>query len=134
MARGWEWGGRRWMTDAPEAETHLLQAIKRLTQVNAVEELPVSADVFPVLYDLIVGRPQIPGIYGAMSDRTWEQDGFTPHWRGIHDEDGRLTVAIGFNMDLGDASEHADAPEYPQRLLALAYQYAINFPIYPMSH
>jgi hypothetical protein len=28
-----------------------------------------------------------------------EQDGL-PHWRGIHDEDGRLTVAIDFNVDL----------------------------------
>ena len=35
-ARGWgRGGGRRWMTDAPEAETHLLQGIKRLTRVNA---------------------------------------------------------------------------------------------------
>jgi len=203
---GWG-GGRRWMTDAPEAETHLLQGIKRLTRVNAasegtairldddslfdhpflyavevggwllsdeeavrlreyldrggflmvddfhgslqwegfmesmrkvypdrsVEELPVSAEVFHVLYDLIE-RPQIPSIYGAMSGRTWEQDGFTPHWRGIHDEDGRLTVAINFNMDLGDAWEHADAPEYPQPLTALAYRYAINYLLYSMSH
>src|SRR5262245_16943316 len=39
-ARGWGgWGmGRRWMTDAPEAETHLLQGIKRLTRVNAASE------------------------------------------------------------------------------------------------
>ncbi len=139
------------MTDAPEAETHLLQGIRRLTRVNAasegtairldddsifdhpflyavevggwllsddeavrlreyldrggflmvddfhgsvqwegfmesmrkvypdrpVVELPVSDEVFHVLYDLI-DRPQIPSIYGAMSGRTWEQDGFTP--------------------------------------------------------
>src|SRR5262245_2579945 len=37
-SRGWGWGGRRWMTDAPEAETHLLQGIKRLTRVNAASE------------------------------------------------------------------------------------------------
>ena len=208
-ARGWGgWGGgRRWMTDAPEAETHLLQGIKRLTRVNAasegtairldddsifdhpflyavevggwllsdeeaarlreyldrggflmvddfhgsvqwegfmesmrkvypdrpVTELPVADEVFHVLYDLI-DRPQIPSIYGAVSGRTWEQDGFTPHWRGIHDENGRLTVAINFNMDLGDAWEHADAPEYPQPLTALAYRYAINYLLYSMSH
>jgi hypothetical protein len=195
------------MTDAPEAETHLLQGIKRLTRVNAasegtairldddalfdhpflyavevggwflsdqeaarlreyldrggflmvddfhgtfewegfmeslrkvypdrpVVELPVSDEVFHVLYDL-VDRPQIPSIYGAMTGRTWEKDGFTPHWRGIHDDSGRLTVAINFNMDLGDAWEHADAPEYPQPLTALAYRYAINYLLYSMSH
>jgi len=57
-----------------------------------------------------------------------------PHWRGIHDEDGRLTVAIHFNMDLGDAWEHADNPGYPQPLTALAYRYAINYLVYSMSH
>ncbi len=30
-------------------------------------------------------------------------DGACAHWRGIHDENGRLTVAINFNTDLGDA-------------------------------
>jgi len=30
-------------------------------------------------------------------------------WKGIYDEDDRLMVAINFNMDMGDAWEHADA-------------------------
>ncbi len=37
-------------------------------------------------------------------------------------------------MDLGDAWEHSDAPEYPQPLTALAYRYAINYLLYSMSH
>src|SRR5882672_9654196 len=36
--RGWGFGGYRWMTDAPEAETHLLQGIHRLTRINAASE------------------------------------------------------------------------------------------------
>ncbi len=206
-ARGWGWGAPRWTTDAPEAETHLLQGIKRLTRVSAssegtalrldddaifdhpflyavevggwylsdeeakrlreyldrggflmvddfhgtvewegfmssmrrvypdrpIVELPVSDEVFHVLYDLLE-RPQIPSIYGAVSGRTWERDGYTPHWRGIYDANGRLAVVINFNMDLGDAWEHADAPEYPQPLTALAYRYAINYLLYSMSH
>lgn len=103
------------------------------TTTRPVEELPLSAEVFHVLYDRI-DRPQIPNIYGAVSGRTWEQDGFTPHWRGIHDEDGRLTVAIHFNTGLWDAWEHAEAPEYPQPLAAFAYLYAINYRFPPMSH
>jgi len=207
FSRGWGWGGARWTTDAPEAEWHLLQGIKRLTRVNAASEgtalrldddaifdhpflyavevggwflsdeearrlreyldrggflmvddfhgtyewegfmesmrrvypdrpvvdLPVSDEVFHVLYDLME-RPQIPSIYGAMSGRTWERDGYTPQWRGIYDEKGRLAVVINFNMDLGDAWEHADEPEYPEPLTALAYRYAINYLIYSMSH
>jgi hypothetical protein len=206
-SRGWGWGAPRWTTDAPEAETHLLQGIKRLTRVNAsgegtsmrldddaifdhpflyavevggwylsddeakrlreyldrggflmvddfhgsvewegfmtsmrrvypdrpIVELAASEEVFHVLYDLIE-RPQIPSIYGAMTGRTWERDGYTPHWRGIYDENGRLALVINFNMDLGDAWEHADAPQYPQPLTALAYRYAINYLLYSMSH
>jgi len=78
-------GGARWMTDAPEAETHLLQGIRRLTRLNVaregtalrlfsmlevypdreIVELPVTDEVFHVLYDLIE-RPQIPSIYGRV--------------------------------------------------------------------
>ena len=43
----------------------------------------------------------------------YERDGFDPQlWRGIYDDQGRLMVMINFNMDLGDAWEHADLPEY----------------------
>jgi len=206
FARGWGFG-YRWLTDAPEAETHLLQGIRRLTRINApteglavrleddglfdrpflyavevggwdlsdieiarlreyldrggflmvddfhgslewegfmhsmrrvypdhsVVEIPDSDEVFHVLYDLIE-RPQIPSVYGAMTGRTWEKDGYTPHWRGIYDDTGRLVVVINFNMDLGDAWEHADTPVYPQPLTRLAYQYAINYLLYSMTH
>ena len=57
-----------------------------------------------------------------------------PHWRGIHDEDGRLTVAINFNMDPGDAWEHADNPEYPEKYSALGIRIGLNYLIYSMTH
>ena len=38
FSRGWGFGRPRWTTDAPEAETHLLQGIKRLTRVSASSE------------------------------------------------------------------------------------------------
>ncbi len=110
-----------------------MASMRRVYPDRPVVELPMSDEVFHVLYDL-VERPQIPSIYGAMSGRTWERDGYVPHWRGIYDENGRLAVAIHWNMDLGDAWEHADSPQYPQPLTALAYRYAINYLIYSMSH
>jgi hypothetical protein len=207
FSRGFGFGGYRWLTDAPEAETHLLQGIRRLTRINtgsegtavridddslfdhpflyAVEvggwdlsatdaarlreyldrggflvvddfhgsyewegfmqslrrvypdrpvvEIPDQDEVFHVLYDLI-DRPQIPGIYSVMRGVTYERDGYTPHWRGIYDDTGRLTVVINFNMDLGDAWEHADNPIYPQPLTGLAYRFAINYLLYSMTH
>ena len=110
-----------------------MATMRRVYPDRPIVELPVSDEVFHVLYDLI-DRPQIPSIYGAMTGRTWERDGYTPHWRGIYDENGRLAVVINFNMDLGDAWEHADSPQYPQPLTALAYRYAINYLLYSMSH
>ena len=52
----------------------------------------------------------------------------------MFDDDGRLMVMINHNMDLGDAWEHADDPEYPQPLTAMAYRFAISYAIYAMSH
>jgi hypothetical protein len=211
---GFGFGGRggSWTTDAPEAEYHLSQGIRRLTRINTIDperddvvlpiapgdpeifdypfiygvevgrwyldekeaanmreyllrggflmvddfhgsaqwegfmdsmrrifpdrevvEIPDDHEVFHVLYDLD-HKVQIPGVYALMSGRTYEQDGVDPHWRGVFDDNGRLMVAINFNMDLGDAWEHADTPEYPQPLTALAYRFAISYAIYAMSH
>jgi hypothetical protein len=57
-----------------------------------------------------------------------------PHWRGIYDDDERLMVAINFNMDLGDAWEHADDPRYPEPMTGLAIRFAVNYVIYSMTH
>lgn len=234
---GFGFGGRRgsWTTDAPEAELHFLQGLKRLSRVVAedegtyvqpldedlfdhpwlyavevgrwhlsdeeaarlreyllrggflmvddfhgsaqwegfmeslrrvfpdrpVVEIPDDHEVFHVAYDLggpvvsydvgvrrdrrgndVVsfklppGRPkvQIPGVWSVVNGTTWEQDGVTPHWRGVFDDDGRLMIAINFNMDIGDAWEHADTPQYPQPLTALAYRFGVNYVLYAMTH
>ena len=55
-------------------------------------------------------------------------------WRAIYDDRGRLLVAINFNMDVGDAWEHADLPEYPAEMTMLAYRLGINYIIYAMTH
>ncbi len=43
-------------------------------------------------------------------------------------------VAINFNMDMGDAWEHADDPVYPVPMTSLAYRFAVNYVIYAMTH
>ena len=86
-----------------------------------------------VLYDLDE-RFQVPGIQYFGSGRTYEQDGILPRWRGIFDDDGRLMVAICHNMDLGDAWEWADAPQYPEQWASLAYRVGVNYIIYAMTH
>ena len=98
-----------------------------------IVDLEDSDAVFHVLYDL-EKRFQIPGVQYVRSGVTWEKGGVDPHWRGVYDEKGRLVVAICHNMDLGDAWEWADIPEYPEPFASLAYRVALNYIIYSMSH
>jgi hypothetical protein len=60
--------------------------------------------------------------------------GTAPAWRQIADSHDRMSVAVNFNTDIGDAWEYADAPEYPEHMTALAYRYGINYLIYSMTH
>jgi hypothetical protein len=96
-------------------------------------DIPEDDAVFHALYDLDQ-RIQIPSRRIVYTGVTWESDGYTPHWRGIYDDSGRLMVAINFNMDIGDAWEHADWPDYPENMTALAYRFGINYLIYAMTH
>jgi hypothetical protein len=43
-------------------------------------------------------------------------------------------VAICHNMDLGDAVEHSDTPQYPEELSAQAMRVYLNYVIYSMTH
>jgi hypothetical protein len=110
-----------------------MYSMQRIFPDREVVDIPEDHEVFHVLYDLDQ-KQQIPGIFALMSGQSHEQDGVDPKWRGVFDDNGRLMVAINFNMDLGDAWEHADDAEYPQPLTALAYRFAISYAIYAMSH
>ena len=77
-------------------------SMQRVFPDRRIEELGEDHELLHVLYDLDQ-RTQIPG-------RGGQRPGTVPHWRGIFDDNGRLMVAINFNMDMGDAWEHADDP------------------------
>lgn len=109
------------------------ESMNRVFPDRPIVEIPDGDPVLHAVYDLDE-RIQIPGIGAWMRGRTYEQDGFNPHWRGVYDDHERLMVAINFNMDLGDAWEHADDPRYPEVMTRRAYQFAVNYVIYAMSH
>jgi len=109
------------------------ESMRRVFPDRPIIEIPETDALLHILYDTDENI-QIPGIQFLRSGRTYEQDGYVPHWRGIYDDEGRLMVAINWNMDLGDAWEHADVPEYPESMTALAYRYAINYIVYALTH
>jgi hypothetical protein len=98
-----------------------------------IVEIPDSDSLMHVFFNLDE-RQQIPGerhlSYGFGPPRM----AGPPHWRGIYDDDGRLMVGINHNMDMGDAWEHADDPNYPGPMTANAYQLGLNYVIYVMTH
>lgn len=110
-----------------------VQGMHRIFPDRAIVDIPPDDAVFHVAYD-IDEHIQIPGIQSLYSGRNYEKDGFTPQWRGIYDDDGRLMVVINFNVDLGDAWEHADVPEYSLLYTTRAYKYAIDYILYSMTH
>jgi hypothetical protein len=100
---------------------------------SAVVDIDSADPIFHVIYDLDE-RFQVPGIIHFQTGVTYEYDGYEPKWRALRDRKGRIVVAICHNMDLGDAWEWADAPEYPERYTSLAYRIAMNYIVYSMSH
>ena len=101
-----------------------------------VEPLPEDHALMGVMFDLDQ-RTQIPGrrhLYRDASGGISAQLQGPAQWHGIHDDKGRLVVAVNFNMDMGDAWEHADDPVYPEPMTALAYRFAVNYVIYAMTH
>ena len=89
--------------------------------------------IFHVIYDLDQ-RVQVPGIQILYSGSTSEKGGIEPKWRGVYDDRERVLVAICHNMDLGDAWEWADHPQYPEKYAALAYRIGLNYIVYSMTH
>ena len=112
------------------------EAIQRVLPGYPIVEIPESDVLLHIHYDLDE-RTQIPGerhLYLGPGGQVLAQLEGPPHWRGIYDQKGRLMVAINFNMDMGDAWEHADDPFYPEPMTALAYRFGVNYVIYAMTH
>ena len=107
-------------------------AFTRSSRTAKPIEIPDDHAIWQVAYDLRQ-RYHIPG-YQIVYGQEWERGGIGGHYRAIMDEKGRIQVLICFNMDIGDAWEWADAPEYPEKYSALALRLGVNSVIYTMSH
>jgi Domain of unknown function (DUF4159) len=108
-------------------------SMKRVFPDRPIVEIEDADQIFHTIFDLD-GRYQVPGAQFLRSGQTWEFDGYTPHWRGIYDDRGRVMVAICFDMDLGDSWEWADEPRYPEKFSALGIRIGVNYVVYAMTH
>ena len=121
----------------PEQWLVFRESMRRVFPERPIVEMDEADEVLHVVYDLD-HRVQIPGLrhlrwsFGGRFGGRLEDT--PPRWRAIYDDEGRVLVAINFNMDIGDAWEHADLPEYPEPMTALAYRLGINYIIYAMTH
>jgi hypothetical protein len=107
-------------------------AIKRVLPGRPILEIAPDDALLNIVFDMDQ-RTQIPGERHLNYDGTASMQG-PPHWRAIYDDDGRMIVAINYNIDMGDAWEHADDAHYPVDMTSLAYRFGVNYLIYAMTH
>ena len=120
------WGSWEWANFESE--------IKRVLPEYQIEEIPLDHPIFHTVYN-IEEIVQVPNYGNAQrGGRTWEQDGYNPHVRGIFDENRRLMVVINWNTDIGDAWEWAESPYYPLYYSTYAIEITVNIIVYAMSH
>ena len=117
---------------------HFMVGMRQVLPDAEVEDLKDTDEIYHVLYD-INEKFQIPGEQYVSSGRTYEcggkgECGYVPKWRAIRNEHGRIMVAICHNMHLGDAWEHSDEAEYPEKFSGLAFRIVLNYITYAMTH
>ena len=114
------------------------QIINRALPEHTIETIPLRSALLQIQFEMkkitpIPGRRHIAGF-----DNNQQAIIRMPHspaqWKGVYDAEGRLMVAINFNMDMGDAWEHADDADYPNDMTSLAYRLGINYVVYSMTH
>ncbi len=111
---------------------NFMAGVERILPGSRAVELENDDPIFHTVYDLSE-RFRVPGLNVVHGDQI-ERGGVVPHWRGVLDDKGRVVIGIWFNMDLGDAWEWADLPEYPERYASLAYRLGVNYVVYAMTH
>lgn len=110
--------------------------MKRIFPDRNIVDLDGDHPVFNTVYSIPdLAETQIPNMNSLMSGGGgYLGDGWSPKWRGILDDDGRLMVLIAFNNDVADSWQWADDPRYPHEKVDLGLRLAVNIAVYTMTH
>jgi hypothetical protein len=128
------WGTREW--------DNFEVALKQIWPDRQFEEIPLSHEIFHMVFDLKV-KPQIPHIsysrYVIQQGITWEVDkagSEQVHYRGYFDDKRRLVMLICWNTDTGEGweQEGADPWYFKEFSEKYAYPLAINIIFYALTH
>ena len=106
--------------------------MKRVFPEKTFVAVPQSDPLMHIFFD-VDQNVQIPGERHLNFNGAAYMQG-PPRWRAIYDDDGRLMVMANHNMDIGDAWEHADDPNYPLPFTKAAYELGVNYIIHAMTH
>jgi len=118
----------------PGEQQAIAETVHELYPQRELAELGDDALAFHMLFDLD-NRYQILGQWARRNGmRPLDGVSTDPHWKGVFDEKGRMTMAVWFNNDTGDSWEWADDPSYPEKYSALGIRVALNHIVYAMTH
>lgn len=110
-----------------------MRSMQKVFPDRSIVDVSQEDSIMSMHFDVDHSEP-IPGLMAVRYGYTYEHDGYTPSWKGIYDDEGRLMVIINFNVDLGDAWELADEGWYPERYTSAAYRYGVNYVLYSLTH
>ena len=128
------WGAYEWK--------NFYRALKQIFPARDYVELEVDHPIFHLVFELEI-KPQIPAVRMAQMGREqgityeWNKPGSeTPHYRAVHDDNGRICMMICFNTDLGDGwEEEGTDPWYFENFSEpYAYPLGINIVFYALTH
>lgn len=118
----------------PGEQQAIAETVHQLYPNRELVELPDDAQPFHMLFDLDK-RYQILGQWARFNGmRPLDGVSYDPHFKGVFDEKGRMTIGVWFNNDTGDSWEWADDPSYPEKFSALGIRIMLNYVVYAMSH
>ena len=126
------WGEREW--------ANWVMQIARVfdPEEYRMKELPLSHPIFNCVF-VLDEKPQVPNpgtwSYGGNTSEMGAESA-TPHYKGIHDKNGRLMVVVCHNTDLGDGWEREGWNEDYFREISVkkAYPMGINIVVYALTH
>lgn len=108
-------------------------SIRRVFPDREIVEIPDDDPMMNIFFNLD-DRLQIPGERHLSRFGGPPRMEGPPYWLGIYDDKQRLVVGINYNIDMGDAWEHADDPYYPAPMTGQAYRLGVNYIIYALTH